>query len=524
MSTNKIQQNMKSSFIELKNDVNGFIKFIKANKFTIITTWFFILMAYGIKLFWYSISIDTEAIINDYDSLLSSWVSIGRFGLILIKGMLRLKPFNPYIACFLMLCTMFLFCMIWSYIFNYLSFNSSNRLVGLCVFPIIFLTSPLFAEQFNFILQGFEVAFAIALCGISVFLITKWVISSSNYIHLILGLVCMVLGLAAYQSIASLYISGVLACYIIIYISNKKGNVVLSQNFFRVSVIKYLGTFVFGYLTYSILNKVFQMVYGSTGYLDQSITWGRIPVLESVENILDYIKETTIRGNFFYSKWFIVVVLFFIAYAISNLFSANKNKILFLLAITALLVSPFLLSIYLGQKLVIRSQFSFQFVIAFGLYLIVSSINKEWLQKIGLLAVLFIALGQSCVVSRLLYTDYMKYQSEVTLANKISSRIESLNLDKTYPVAFIGKYHPNNTPTQLCGEVIGKSFFEWDASTKIGSNYRISGFMKTIGYDINMPSQEQIDAARETAKSMPSWPNTNSIKFDNGVIVVKLSN
>ena len=51
LSLENFKVNAKESVFELKKDYRSFIDFLKNNKFTIIITWFFILMAYGMKLF-----------------------------------------------------------------------------------------------------------------------------------------------------------------------------------------------------------------------------------------------------------------------------------------------------------------------------------------------------------------------------------------------------------------------------------------------------------------------------------------
>lgn len=522
----KLKENISLSLLELKKDWQNFMDFCKSNILTVILTWFFILLAYGIKLFYYSISIDTEAIINNYAGQANAWISIGRFGLLLTKKLFRLVPFNPYVACFLMLCAMFVFCLTWSYLISYLAFKKNKKSIYSCVFPIVFLTSPLFAEQFDFILQGFEVAFAIILCSLAVFFISKWIISSSNIVHLILGLGCMVWGFSSYQAIVSLYISGILACYIMLYISCKNQRIVLDKNFFKLATAKYLGTFILGYFGYYLLNKAVIARYTATTYLDNSIFWGKVPTKQCVKQILEYIYHNVIGDGIFYSKIFIVIVLIFLIYALVNLFSQNKNKILFLLAVGAFLLSPFFLSILLGQKLAPRSQFSLQFVIAFGIYFLLLLTKNKKIHILGVIFAVFLALNQGYVVSRLLYTDYMKYQSEVALANKISTRIENLNLGEIpkNPVVFIGSYHPINTPLELRGDIIGASFFEWDSVTPYGSNYRILGFMQTIGYPYINPTQEQIEAGKKASPNMGSWPNTDSVRFVDDIIVVKLSN
>ena len=502
---------------ELKKDFNLLLDFLKTNKLTIILTWFFILFAYGIKLFFYSISIDTEAIINNYDNLLNSWLSIGRFGLIITKKILHLVPFNPYAANFLMLCSMFLFSIFLSFLFDYLTFQKSAKSKLTFILPCLFITAPWFAEQFNFTLQGFEVAFSIFLTLITSFLITKWIIDSKNIIHLILGIILMVWTFASYQAIVFLYISVSLACYFFLYFINSREKLNLNTTFFRVAPIKYLLTFVCGYAIYYVFNKLIAIKLGADKYLDYMISWGKGNNLGCIREILDYILH---------SKSYLIVSLVILFYSAINLFSKNKNKILFLLSSIALVLSPFFLAFYLGHALPPRSQFSLQFVYAFCIYILAWLLkDKKIIKYFALALIIALSFTRAYRVSNLMYTDYMKYQSEVTLANKISERIDMLNLDDKfkYPVVFVGKLHPLSTPNESREDVIGFSFFEWDYNTPHGSNYRILGFMKTIGYEFRAPTVDEIEKGKNLAEDMNCWPNANSVQFREDIILVKLS-
>lgn len=206
---------MKSNALELKNDIKDFLQFSKANTKSIILIVIFTIMTYGIKIFNYSISIDTEKLINEYNWQLDTWASFGRFGLVFTKKLFGLNPFNAYISCFLMVIAMIIFGITWSYVISYFSFEKNKKSIITAVFPIIFITAPLFTEQFNFILQSFEVAFAIILCSIAVFFISKWTINSKNTIYLIISLISMIWGFGTYQAIVFLYISGVLGLSLI---------------------------------------------------------------------------------------------------------------------------------------------------------------------------------------------------------------------------------------------------------------------------------------------------------------------
>ena len=119
----------------------------------------------------------------------------------------------------------------------------------------------------------------------------------------------------------------------------------------------------------------------------------------------------------------------------------------------------------------------------------------------------------------------MKYQCEVTLANKISERIDKLNIKniKDVSVTFVGRLHPS-TPCEIHGEVIDLSFFEVDSTLIFGVSNRILDFMKMIGYNYKKPTISDCEKAQKIARKMESWPNSEAVRFEDGIVVVKLSN
>lgn len=510
---------IKNNILELKKDVIDFKGFCKSNVFSIILLTLFTLMAYGIKLFNYSISIDTEMLINKYTWQLDTWATFGRFGLVFTKNLFGLNPFNAYISCFLMVISMIIFGTTWSYVLSYFSFEKDKKSLATCVFPVIFITAPLFAEQFNFILQSFEVAFSIILCSLAVFFTSKWTIDSKNVIYIILAVICMIWGFGTYQAIVLLYISGVLACYILIYIANNKGNIHLNNNYFKISVFKYLGTFILGYAGYYIVDKVVCNIYGASTYIDGMIQWGQMDTIDCIRNILLYIKTGLFGDGLFYSKVFLLCIIALGIYTIINLFSKNKDKFLFTCAVCVFMGSPFLLSIYIGNGLIPRMQFNYQFVIAFTLYMLVWVFRDKKIKSLVIIGTLCLAINQTHTVVQLFTSEQLKYEDDVKLANEISERIESLGLGEApeYPVVLVGR-HTVDIPNKLVGEFIGLSWFEFG-----GNSLRALGFMNTLGNRYIEPTSEQINEGYEIAQDMENWPSVNSVQFKNGLIVVKFS-
>ena len=78
------------------------------------------------------------------------------------------------------------------------------------------------------------------------------------------------------------------------------------------------------------------------------------------------------------------------------------------------------------------------------------------------------------------------------------------------------------------GDVIGYSFFQWDASSPSALNYRVYGYYRSLGLPMHFPEEGEIqglyEEAAEAAKDHTSWPTADSVfKLRDGVVVVKLS-
>ena len=69
-------------------------------------------------------------------------------------------------------------------------------------------------------------------------------------------------------------------------------------------------------------------------------------------------------------------------------------------------------------------QFSYQFVIAMGIYIFSLVFDKK------LLAIILSLFGFYVAFKRLFYTEQIKYEDDVRLAEKISEKIELLNLGR----------------------------------------------------------------------------------------------
>ena len=527
MDAKILAKDLTYSFKDLKNDLLNFVRFIKNNKLNTILCWFFLIFSYGVKWMFYNISADTEIMLNDYHGMSFSWIGIDRFGLVLTKKIFRLFPFNPFVANFLMLCTMFLLLMFLCFTFYSLAEKFKNKAKCLFILPCVFITHPLFAEQFNYTLQAFEVSFAILLAFLAAYLITKWIFDSKNLAHLMLGTTSLVWAFWSYQAILFLYVSLVLSLYVYTFFNffTSSDEVIgkkIDKTFFRLLAFKYITTFVVSYAVYFIVNKIVKIILhaGTAAYLDGMIEWGRRPLFESIKGILNHILGY---------RFFCICGFVFFVFALTFLKTKNKNKLLFVLSLLGLLGSPFLLAFYLGHPPVPRSQFSLQFVLAFSLFFLTNFFEKKFLLKsVVIIVSMFLAFTQGYRVANVFYTEYMRYNYDVFVANKIEERINQLDIEDQHskPIVFVNLLRSPVVAKDMKCNNIGISFFEWynpnDPNRPLGVTYVARGFMQTIGYNYKLPTKDECKKALEISKTMKLWPNPYSVKYEDGIIIVKL--
>lgn len=519
------KRNICAGFSELRYDFLDFLDYIKCNKTMVILTWFFILLSYGMRIFYFNPMMDTASGITDFSGITHSWFTFGRFALTSTKKIFGLQPYCDYAENFLMICTMFILCILFSYIvWKFLNLEEKRQRFN-WIFPIIFITSPVFAGQFNFSIQSFEIAFAMTICGLAAFLISKWIINSKNIVYLVLGMICMVWALGSYQAIFSLYIVFALACYILIYISNCQGRINLKKYFFRTAVIKYTLTFFAGSAIYFVFDKLFKYVYGSSDYATNLIRWGTRSTTDCLSSIKVYMHSCFFGDGGLYSEIFLFIFLIIIIYALCSIVSKKStNKILFFLSLIVFSIMPFSMSIVLGDMLESRMQMCYQFVIGFVLAMIVYYLGRIKFNKTQFVAVILcfmIALDQSYTMARLFDTERMKYDQDVILSQQIIESINDLNLGEIpdYPVVLVGA-HEADVPTGMYADAIGFSWFDYNRDPE----YALLLF-ELMGYDYSFPTSSQMQEGQKYAQeNMPCWPDPASVQLVNDeMIVVKLS-
>ena len=510
------------------SDKNNFLEYIKKSKISILIIIFFTIFAFGERLLSNSFGIDSEHYLSSITdpNRWDWWISLSRWGLVLINQLWHMNAFSIFVSNYLTVVTMIVYAIMFNYLFyTYIKDEYKERYLKYqFIFPIIFLTNPIFAEQYNFLLQNFGVALGILMIPVSILLINRAMDAEKTLIKIgyyVISIIMMILSFSIYQSIILLYIVTVVACYLLKVLKDNDNN--------WKYLFKFIGIFAIAAGTFLIVSKLLNT--SGTSYLQTG--WSSSGVRQCIQNIYYCVMSMLKSETIFYNFGYILSLIAIVCIAI-YLVTKKKMKIGILIAMLGLIVAPFYIMIVTGVDQYKRTQFNYSFVIGFVLMLSIVLISNKNIFSKGLkVLTLILAIGiayiQSYTSAVLFYTADIKYQSDVELANRIVEGIEEKDWyekDKDYTLIFLGKYEKNEKNAYIKGEIIGRSFFEFDYQYIYGLNERANAFLQILGYYFNKPSIEQFENAKEYVESenIKSWPNNEAITLvDNDKIIVRLS-
>ena len=269
----------------------------------------------------------------------------------------------------------------------------------------------------------------------------------------------------------------------------------------------------------------------TTSYISEQILWGNTSIKDCLKNIMRHIWNALTANGIYYSLAFPISIIMLVIMTIWQIRKRSKDLYLYILAALVLLLTPFLMTILMGQMPKYRTQIVLPFVFGFIIQYFVGRTELFNSRKISQLlfllgiGVLVLGIQQSMTAAQMFYSEYVQYEEDVRIATKITDRIDQLNLGErpSEPLIFIGSRSPQlNRSSSNSFENPGHSFFEWAFTTQYGT-FIMENFLATIGYNYESPTLEQIAFAESYSKDMKIWPDTESVQVADGVIIVKLS-
>jgi hypothetical protein len=497
--------------------------YFKTNRWLIIFSLLIAVLSFGYELFNFSLSIDEE--IDSFRNANNSYVfiSVGRWGLYLINLFFQPVSVVPYyptlIALLCLSATSIIFVT-----------NSSGSMTSKMVFTILFITSPIHSYYLAFNTSGMYYAMGMVLTAIA-FQLYRTICNKTKFEfkHYFFVVMLMAFSISLYQSNLVFFIVFVVYYLLMELLTREKYR--WNDLLYAIGVL--LGIVITSYIVYKIgdysAREILQALNekNNTEYIDNFSKWGVLKtdhILSLIYNeTIEYLTGTGLSGSplgLSLKSLLIILIIIIIQIMISE--KRKLQKTLSMIALTFLVISPFVILYLYGTKLPIRAMIPVTLMIAL-LWFISYQQAGSLVRKILFLAAFVILINNTFINTRLFYATNIAWQADRDIANRIIERIYQLNppIEKgKINVVFSGNYTHSENPLFYKSEIHGASFFEWSP----GKTYRMKAFLKTIGInEINDLPVSKLEHRKSEIKAMPSWPNYGSVVLIDDIVVVKLS-
>lgn len=510
------------------------------------------ILCFGFLVFSSNIRIDTEELINQPGTTVG-WLTIGRYSLALFKRLLGLSVHRPVWSGFL--CLLFFGVGANVLTFALYHFSGKREKYPYWVFLLLYVTSNIWSYQFYFSLQQAEVSCAMLLLVVAALLSMRACFlekGKANLLRILLSICFLVLGLGAYQALAAYYVVICMALFLVMLdgqsFSFGKSEPVVRKRQDRqllLGIGKLMIQFIIAYAVYHVIANTWFM--SSAAYLEGQRGWGRLPLTECVKNVLRTAKNVLLgygprNFSFFTAGALLAVIGVILVWRKSKRDDSPQKGlrlVLFYLALLGVLATPFLMTIYMGEMLVTRSQFALPVAAAFlGMYGTAElgklpggekEKRKKWIMRGCQFCVLAAILIQTGYDLRLTYTDEMRYRQDAARTEALLGALQEANggVLPEQPVIFVGYQKAELGSWCRRTEMYGWSFYEWDYSiaNPTGATYRILGFVQAYTGNVlnENATEEEKAAAVELAETMPDFPQDGSVVITEDFAVVRLS-
>lgn len=471
-------------------------------------TFFLSLVTYGFALSNYTLSVDNEIpILSDFA------LDMGRWG----QNLIRYHLFNGHLQYFTLILGLFFFSVSAVRLSNLFRFEN----IYAYFFCGLFITIPQMSYQVVFYMMSDIAGLGVLLSVISVEIFIKNIENSSKFkllFYLLLVSLIIMFATSMYQILILFPVT-----IYVIHFFQKLYNKDFNQKKEIKNLFLFAGLILFSIFLYSVSVKIICPPIKDSGYL-LSFTSGNS---NNMISMFFDIWINNLKGSFYYGeKLFIIVpvisVILLICFFIEKKYFILKFLVLFFLILSPFLVSLFISNGYHPPRIYVTTGIIFAFLIVF--FIKTFNINKY-----NYFTSTFISLIIICniyFITNLFYTCNKIYLYDKRNSEKMYDLIlkKYPNFETTEKVVyFYGffdfEYHQKFRLDK--SEIFGGSIFHWGEA----DNYRVNNFFKlsNIG-DFNMINKEQYDSVKDSINDMEVWPNEESIKMINGVVIVKLGN
>lgn len=553
-----------------------FLSFIRENRAGALLSGAAALCTYGAWMTRQDITIDTEIMMADPEAMMNSWLGINRFGLVFTKHLFGQTAFHPvfsrvFTVFFLWITAMVLA----SSVYKWSGEQKRFRLFT-AIFPILYVTAPCFAEQFYFVLQSAEVAFALLLCALAAWGAGKFAFFGGKWFWAAGSIFLMAWAFGTYQAMAAVETAVIVILFMTVYLGRNGRELDKKRFGWLLAGVKLAVIFVIGFVLYmSAASAVRTLSGGSEAYVADMMHWKKDGLNVCLHSIAGELRRVfDCYYAMFRPEFGWAVLLFFISSLVWMERRKRPGKLCFLAAVCVFLMSPFLMTIVAGYYQPIRAHLVYPLVFAFALSFLTAFLwpeeedqegektgeggsdkdkmdkdstgkrgtEEEGIEKnrrgaaqwrkgaafITAALCILISWSQAEDASALFETIHQVSEQDISLTREIYERAKETAEREKRDIEdcvfiFLGKREAELPLDAMRGDVIGCSFYQWDAQSSMGISRRIYDLMQALELPSKEPVLSRYLDSLPFAEEMSCYPEEGSIRMDEDTVIVKLS-
>ena len=516
---------------KMRFGIKDFVSYCKNNILVCLTTCLSVLVVYGVKLSNISIDCDGAWYLNqEWKSNMLWWIGLGRWGIPFIK-LFRGNRINYYLDTCLACMLLLLSTVLCSYLLNVVSEIKSKWATVLSA--AFFIISPIWIEMNHSNFMSVEVMIGVALTPITILIFLHGIKQGSKK-YTICAAILAVFAVSIYQSIWCLLLGEMSAVLLLLGDHLSKNDEEKYTSYKRLWVLSY-GLLLVAGIGYFITNKIIQLIFNSSlDYVSNMINFGtreymflfckfiykiffadftalnavlKVFLASLVDNtVLDKISWNTSSSSILHIPLMICFVIILI--------KEERKTFLCYISVAALVLSVFILGL-LGGNVPGRSLYALPFVGAFLIYYIILHMNQRQVLIVAYFVVLIGIIHQVRKGSMLLYSDYRRYEWDVSTLEDIVDRVEPFIYDNgaEKQLLIVGGLKCPLKEHFLRGECLGDSLFETHTAE----------FLHYMGYKYTILYKNEGKEYEKYIDLMPNYPAQGCVQEVDNIIVLKLS-
>jgi hypothetical protein len=419
---------------EYKNIFFGFLKdklFMTAISLTVV-------LSYAYYVFNFSPNVE-DLFFDIYYGQNNLLVSVGRFGTVFLDKLLGIYSVRPMIMPIMGIIALFFATILWCCLFKRVSHGKLNR-YSYIIFACFLIAAPLIHETLIYTNQAFSVPFSYLCAAFSTILIEENECSKWN---IPLAILAMLFAVSIYESLVLVYFAGLMACFILKRIFGGWSKESYKEDRKRL-VLKtwrkvWLFLIVFGCalfarfcITRFLLDKIWPVLPGYEHYTSSYIEWGNGNPFWDVWNTLwkNIWLDLFIAGTYYFQITLFDITLL-IGVFLLIYYSIKKKSVTLIMCFLMMILSNFVLQVFLGRSMNYRALQIFGFYGAFVLMMMAQVIvsNRFKVVRIsGIVIMILLLFYQVNDLNKWFYVNHVRYEEDVENFTKIAT-----DLNENYP-------------------------------------------------------------------------------------------